>query len=90
MGLFLRLILYVFMISGIASESRLFKGRLNSKGRVIINYALPKTKPFIIQGYILFEKNWRGIQFFWDEKRIWTDLGPIYRNKKYRVHVYIP
>ena len=44
------------MISGIASESRLFKGQLNSKGRVIINYALPKTKPFIIQGYILFEK----------------------------------
>ena len=90
MRLLLRLILYAFIISGIVPESRLFKGQLNAKGRVMINYALPETKPFIIQGYILFEKSWRSIQFFWDEKRIWTDLGPIYRNKKYRVHVYIP
>ena len=79
-----------FFITPIKGKTYLWKGNLDQNGTVEISFSLPKEKAFFLEGYIYYKKNWRKIPIFWEEKKIWIDLGPPFKEIPYRIHLWIP
>ena len=68
-------------------EIKSWKGNTNKRGEILIDYNLSEEQNFILQGYILFEKNWRPISVFYNKKQIWADLGTSFKNIKYKINI---
>lgn len=63
-----------------------WQGNLDEKGGFVIEIPAGEGD-FIVQGFILLKENWREINIFYDEKRIWAQLGPSFKNLPYRVRM---
>ena len=66
-----------------------FSGKLNSKGSVKIPYSIDTKKVFFIQSFLFYLKNWRPVNAFFNDKHLWLDLGPEYKELPYRMHLLI-
>ena len=74
----------------LGADTQLWKGKLDAKGRFVIPYSIPKDKPLFIEAVILFDNHWRKVKVFYDDKQIWTDLGPTYKDIEYKVSLFSP
>ncbi|MDH5719079.1 MAG: hypothetical protein OEZ13_00520 [Spirochaetia bacterium] len=72
-----------------AGENKIWKGKLDDKGKAKIEYKISAEKTVFLQAFIFYKDNWRPVSVFWNDKEIWIDLGPAFKELEYRVHLLI-
>lgn len=75
----------LLIASPVFARAQKWQGNTDAMGQVQINISLSESNAFILQGWIKYKGYWRPIPVFWNNQKLWFDLGPEFKDTPYRI-----